>query len=61
MKTKADEVLGRLGIQTVRAVAVGNDWLAGGGAALAVHTPIDGSRLAQFPSATASDLGVAVE
>jgi aldehyde dehydrogenase (NAD+) len=42
------------------AIALGNQWSAGGGSAVSVRSPIDGTQLASFPAATAADVSSAV-
>ncbi len=44
-----------------QAVAIGSDWQAGGGALLAVRSPIDGSTLAEFPAATPQQVNAAAQ
>jgi aldehyde dehydrogenase (NAD+) len=41
---------------TPSAIAMGRDWLPGQGAAIEVHSPIDGSLLASFPGAAREDV-----
>jgi aldehyde dehydrogenase (NAD+) len=50
------DTLAALGVPTHSAVAIGRRWIAGTGAPLDVHSPIDGSLLASFPQAMAVDL-----
>ncbi len=56
MKRMCDEALARLGVKQTVAVALGDRWTAGQGEVLRVHTPIDGTELAQFPLATKRDV-----
>ncbi len=51
-----NETLTALGVPAHSALAIGRRWIAGSGAALDVHSPIDGSRIASFPQAIATDL-----
>ncbi|MBW3597790.1 MAG: aldehyde dehydrogenase family protein [Planctomycetes bacterium] len=54
--------LDRLGVAAEpAAVAIGSQWRKGAGGELAVHTPIDGSRVAAFPAAAPDDVPEAVE
>jgi aldehyde dehydrogenase (NAD+) len=45
----------------LRAVAIGNDWQSGNGAALTVRSPIDGSQLAEFAAASPDQVNLATE
>ena len=60
MTSQLHDVLGRLGVTELLAVATGRDWSAGAGSELNVVCPIDGSRLASFASATRRDVATAV-
>ncbi|MBX3401196.1 MAG: aldehyde dehydrogenase family protein [Gemmataceae bacterium] len=51
-----NDTLASLGVPSLSAVAIGRRWIAGSGALLDIHSPIDGSRLASIPQATAADL-----
>lgn len=51
-----NDTLAALGVAATSAIAIGRRWIAGTGAPLNVHSPIDGSLLASFPQATAADL-----
>jgi aldehyde dehydrogenase (NAD+) len=61
MKKKLDDALARLGVAGPSAVAVGSQRSAGRGEKLAVTCPIDGSRLAEFPTAASADVERAAE
>jgi len=50
------EVLRRLGVGELRAIAAGAEWQAGGGASLAVRSPIDGAALGEFRAASAAQV-----
>ncbi|MEX0939182.1 MAG: aldehyde dehydrogenase family protein [Pirellulales bacterium] len=54
--SKLQNALSRLGVpEYPLAIASGTQWQAGTGSELAVHSPIDGERLAAFAAATADD------
>jgi aldehyde dehydrogenase (NAD+) len=61
MRNQLHKALERLGLGEPRAVAIGAEWRAGAGAPLEVRSPIDGSPLANFTSATNDDVSAAVE
>jgi aldehyde dehydrogenase (NAD+) len=61
MKSELEPLLAGLHIQRPLAIARGREWSAGGGDTLAVISPIDGSRLATFASATGQDALAAIE
>jgi aldehyde dehydrogenase (NAD+) len=61
MKTRLSEVLNRLGVARTSALAVGATWRAGSGEPIAVHSPINGSELATFQSASSQEVDAAVE
>jgi aldehyde dehydrogenase (NAD+) len=57
MRDDVKQSLQRLGVgDRLQAVAIGGDWKAGGGAKLAVRSPIDGGLLAEFPAATGAQV-----
>jgi aldehyde dehydrogenase (NAD+) len=56
-----NDTLAALGVPSHSAVAIGRRWIAGSGAPLDVHSPIDGSLLASFLQATAADLKPVLE
>jgi len=60
MKKQLDVALANLGFAQPLAVATGQDWTAGSGPKLDVHSPIDGSLLATFASASRNDLDRAI-
>ncbi len=62
-KTKCEEVLSRLGVQTpFCAIGRGaHDWVPGSGECITVTSPIDSSVIATLQSATPNDLNTAVE
>ncbi len=59
MKALIDDALARLRMPRPTALAIGNQWTAGGGSPLRVRSPIDGSVLAEFPLATTADVSAA--
>ncbi len=61
MKGKIDSTLARLGVVRPAAIALGPDSRASAGESLAVHSPIDGTLLAQFAAATRADASAAVD
>lgn len=62
MNSHVESALTNLGIkQPVVGYACGNDWQAGSGAALSVHSPIDGSPLAEFAMASEAQLDSAID
>jgi aldehyde dehydrogenase (NAD+) len=60
MRDKANDVLARFGVKTPRALASGATWSAGAGQRMAIHSPIDGNLLAEFPAATAADAATVI-
>ena len=57
MTNPLTDVLSRLGVPaSALGLAIGGEWRQGNGALLTVHSPIDGSLLAEFPAADAADL-----
>jgi aldehyde dehydrogenase (NAD+) len=62
MSNDVTATLNNLGLSgPPRAVAIGGKWHAGEGAPLAVRSPIDGTTLAEFPSATPQQLDAAAK
>jgi aldehyde dehydrogenase (NAD+) len=62
MTSSIRPILDRLDVPTTAAaVAIGREWRAGGGTALEVHSPIDGSLLAAFQAADKADLAAVVQ
>ena len=58
---RSADAIRRLGVPDPPvALAIGPQWRGGGGDALAVHSPIDGSQLAAFNAATPQEIGEAV-
>ncbi len=56
MKRMLEEALDRMGVAHPAAVAIGDRHSIGRGDLLCVYSPIDGSELARFPTATSADV-----
>ena len=61
MDRQLAQSLKTLGVVEPQAVACGSHWSAGKGAPLTASSPIDGSTLAEFPGATAQQVGSAID
>jgi aldehyde dehydrogenase (NAD+) len=62
MNAKVQEALTKLGVKTpLQAVSIGEKWLAGSGELVVARSPIDGSTLAEFASADASQVDAAID
>ena len=62
MTSPIRSILDRLDVPaTPAAVAIGRQWQSGGGSAMEVRSPIDGSLLAAFPAAEKTDLAGVVQ
>jgi aldehyde dehydrogenase (NAD+) len=62
MNTTVQDALARLGVKTpVLAVSIGDQWQEGRGERLTARTPIDGSTLAEFAGADASQVDAAID
>jgi aldehyde dehydrogenase (NAD+) len=62
MNKKVQDALAKLGVKTpAQAVSIGDQWQAGRGERLTARSPIDGSLLAEFPAADASQADAAID
>src|SRR5205809_270651 len=62
MQRDVQQVLSNLGISSEACgVGIGAKWQAGGAGSLKVLSPIDGSRLAEFPAATVEQVNETIE